>query len=192
MTHHPADARPAFMVAARDRIEAAQQLKLEPGSKTRVRETLPDLYWSLIAEAAIYADLARADYATGLTAGVHLTEREARIEGARDRAREAVKRAGRPRVSSLDGTTEVDHAGHGCSFDRTAASRNVDDAPFAEGDDVRLIRGDWAGRAGVVAQVYPNNEPPIVDVELLLHYGEVTPKRIAVLPVDLELIGFGQ
>lgn len=79
MTTHPADARPSCMVAALDNIRAAQKLKLEPGTKNRVREPLPELYWSLMAEAAIYAELARADVSVGLVAGEHLVQRDERV-----------------------------------------------------------------------------------------------------------------
>ena len=79
MTTHPADARPSCMVAALDNIRAAQKLKLEPGTKNRVREPLPELYWSLMAEAAIYAELARAEVSVGFAAGEHLVQRDERV-----------------------------------------------------------------------------------------------------------------
>lgn len=79
MTTHPADARPSCMVAALDNIRAAQKLKLEPGTKNKAREQLPELYWSLMAEAAIYAELARADVSVGFAAGEHLVQRDERI-----------------------------------------------------------------------------------------------------------------
>lgn len=76
MTDHPTDGRPSCMVAALDTIRAAQKLKLQPGSKGKVREKLPELYWSLIAEAAIYAELAKAPTEVGIAAGSHMTTRD--------------------------------------------------------------------------------------------------------------------
>ena len=104
MTTHPADARPSCMVAALDNIRAAQKLKLEPGTKNRVREPLPELYWSLMAEAAIYAELARADVSVGFAAGAHLVQRDERI---REQKRLFADRA------AADAMTDGAEAGHG-------------------------------------------------------------------------------
>lgn len=169
MTHHPADARPSCMVAALDTLRAAQKLKLEPNSKTRVREKLPELYWSLMLEAAIYADLARADYATGIAAGTHVTQRDEQVRENRERFAEAVKHRARRGAPSY-----------------SAATRPAE--PINDGDCVRVTRGDWADRCGVVAKVYADNNPPIVDVVLFRLSQDKPSVDITVLPADLELI----
>lgn len=111
-TTHPADARPSCMVAALDNIRAAQKLKLEPGTKNRVREPLPELYWSLMAEAAIYAELARADVSVGFAAGAHLVQRDERI---REQKRLFADRAAQrhPHRAAADAMTDGAEAGHG-------------------------------------------------------------------------------
>ena len=112
MTTHPADARPSCMVAALDNIRAAQKLKLEPGTKNKAREQLPELYWSLMAEAAIYAELARADVSVGFAAGAHLVQRDERI---REQKRLFADRAAQrhPHRAAADAMTDGAEAGHG-------------------------------------------------------------------------------
>ncbi len=172
-TTDPTDARASAWICAFDTIRAAQKLKLN--KHKRAVEQLPELYWSLMAEAAIFADLARADFQTGLAAGTHLVARDARIRENRDRMSRVVAEAKaaqrhphraaadafQSRTSALDGTTETDHAGHRCSFDRNASA-----VPIGAIHVVRVMRGDWAGRTGSVIAVYQDNEPPMVDVAL--------------------------
>ncbi len=57
-TTDPTDARASAWICAFDTIRAAQKLKLN--KHKRAVEQLPELYWSLMAEAAIFADLGRA------------------------------------------------------------------------------------------------------------------------------------
>ena len=47
-----------------------------------------------------------------------------------------------------------------------ALSRKTKPNTPAAGDRVRVIRGDWAGRHGQIAKTYPDNHPPMIDVEL--------------------------
>lgn len=91
MTDYPIDARPSCMVAALDTLRAAQKLKLEPGKNGRVREHLPELYWSLMTEAAIYAELAKAPDVVGIAAGSHMTARDEGIRERRTRIRRDVQ-----------------------------------------------------------------------------------------------------
>lgn len=63
----PPDARVAAWTCAWESIQAAQKLR-QPREDRGPRvapEPLPDRYWAAVAEAAVYADLARADLPTG-------------------------------------------------------------------------------------------------------------------------------
>lgn len=70
MTETP-DARVAAWTCAWDAIRAAQELRQPPrqprplAEQSLEPEPLPELYWAAIAEAAVYAELARADLPTG-------------------------------------------------------------------------------------------------------------------------------
>lgn len=133
MTDYLSDARPACMVAALDTLRAAQKLKLEPGSKTRAVEHLPELYWALVAEAAIYAELAKADAPTGIAAGSHMERRHDRIRENRRRAGDIVKRAS----------------------ERAEAKCSAPFASFTVGRRVRVIERQnfYHGRMGVIRAV---------------------------------------
>lgn len=196
MTHHPADARPSCMVAALDTIRAAQKLKLEPGTKNQAREQLPELYWSLMAEAAIYAELARADVNVGLIAGGHLAARDERI-------RENLQRFKAPTEKGKPNPTGSTAAGHGIPTYAGAAHRHphraaadaytyTDKAPASPTIPVvvRVTRGDWAGRTGTVSKVYRDNQPRLVDVALDVLSLTEQPVTITVLPEDVEFVGF--
>ncbi|ABE67307.1 hypothetical protein SEA_PINKYOSHI_49 [Mycobacterium phage PinkYoshi] len=77
-TPQPADARASAWIGAHERIVAAQKLKVD--HKKRVVDPLPELYWATLAEAAVLAELARADQTTGLHAGGYLVDQQERIE----------------------------------------------------------------------------------------------------------------
>ncbi|AEL98520.1 hypothetical protein CL64_gp48 [Mycobacterium phage Liefie] len=77
-TPQPADARASAWIGAHERIVAAQKLKVD--HKKRVVDPLPELYWATLAEAAVLAELARADQTTGLHAGRYLVDQQQRIE----------------------------------------------------------------------------------------------------------------
>lgn len=165
MTHQtpPADARSSAWIGAHERLTAAQKLKVD--AKNRVVEPLPEIYWATLAEAAILADLARADQTTGLGAGGYLVARDGRIETRRSRIRDGI---------------------------RAAAKRHQPaDPPFADCMRVTVTGGDYAGRRGTITKTYPSNEPPLVDVALDLRDQSDQPVAICALPCDLELDGVG-
>ena len=161
----PADARASAWIGAHERIAAAQKLKLEPGSKSRLADPLPEIYWATLAEADVLARLATADQTTGFVAGGYLVGQNDRIVAnrragtagaalARERAdREAKHRAPRPTIGEL--------------IDRR----------------VTVTRGDYAGRVGTVIRSYPNERPPRLVVVL---HDPV--EQVDVLPADVELV----
>lgn len=70
MTDIP-DARVAAWTCAWNSLIAAGKLRQPPKDAQRLRvapEPLPEMYWAAVAEAAIFADLARADLDVGQTA----------------------------------------------------------------------------------------------------------------------------
>ena len=66
MTEVP-DARVAAWTCAWTAMQAAGEIRSQV-TKERGDEPLPDIYWASVAEAAVFADLARADMSTGVTA----------------------------------------------------------------------------------------------------------------------------
>jgi hypothetical protein len=66
MTENP-DARIAAWLHAWDTIRFAQELRQSPKDLgPRVApDPLPELYWAAVAEAAVFAEMARADMPTG-------------------------------------------------------------------------------------------------------------------------------
>ena len=139
MTEQIFDDRASSYVGAREALKAAAQIKARIHPAVRDTLPLPDSYWGNLLEAAILAHLATADPTVGLLAGNYLVEQEKRVR--RNKSSEI-----RDRLEAKRGTNFV--------------------APFAEGHDVRLTRGDWAGRHGKVYRTHPHNQPPMLDVEL--------------------------
>lgn len=200
MTDHlpPPDLRVSAFVGAWERIEAAQKLKVD--HKNRVREPLPELYWATLAEAAILADLARADQTTGFFAGGHLTQRDERIRQNRRDFEQAFGAANgtNRRISDAIAVAEERLAKarrDAASAAGDAISDAIDDAEhqdqptnplFAEGHRVRVTRGGWAGRHGRITKTYPNSAPPLIDVELDESDDPTNAVLITVLPTDVE------
>lgn len=182
MTDHlpPADARASAWVAAYDTLRAAQKLKIDPETGCH-RDTLPDAYWALLAEAAIYADLGRADQTTGFLAGGHLTQRDERIRKNRHDFERVFGNATAKATAKV-----VDAEERLAKARRDAVTRK-----FTEGQRVYVKRGDWAGRYGQVYAVHPDNEPVMVDVELDPPGRPDDPNEpvmICVPPADLDFV----
>lgn len=168
------DDRAAAYVGAREAIKAAQKLKVD--RKNRVVEPLPELYWALLAEAAVLADLARADMNVGLLAGGYLVDQQRRIEENRARFAQVAKAAAEQRHP------------HRAAADAAVA------ATFAVGMRVRMTTGDWAGLNGTITAAYLRNEPPMLDVQLDLPPDALfddKPTTITVRVADIELDGVG-
>lgn len=73
------DGRVCAWMSAWKCLQQAQILKTEPKTEPgqhTVRDPLPELYWSTLAEAQIYADLAKAPDLVGLAAGDWLVEEQ--------------------------------------------------------------------------------------------------------------------
>ncbi|OAN41143.1 hypothetical protein [Mycolicibacterium iranicum] len=104
MTNQIFDDRAAAYVGARERLKAAESLKVtERGElKCGLADPLPPLYWGLLAEAQILAELASADSSVGLIAGNYLLDQEERIERnrGRERARRLVETLERPAATA--------------------------------------------------------------------------------------------
>lgn len=173
--HQPVDARAGAWIGAMDRIDVAQKLKMDPDSKTRVADPLPELYWATLAEAAILAELAAAPGPVGYVAGGHLADRADRAEEHRRMLAAAIAKHSKATQPPMPDNRE--------QFAATAAGR------LTAGDHVRVLRGDWAGRTGSVIAVYQHNDPPVIDVRLDRTEPAQAWATICVLPADVELIG---
>ncbi|QDF19779.1 hypothetical protein QEH38_gp47 [Mycobacterium phage LilSpotty] len=90
-TPQPVDARASAWIGAHERIAAAQKLKVD--GEHRVVDPLPELYWATLAEAAVLAELARADQTVGLHAGGYPVDQQERIEESRSSVRRLVHEA---------------------------------------------------------------------------------------------------
>ncbi|QOC58873.1 hypothetical protein SEA_JOLENE_49 [Mycobacterium phage Jolene] len=145
-TPQPADARASAWIGAHERIVVAQKLKVD--HKKRVVDPLPELYWATLAEAAVLAELARADQTTGLHAGGYLVDQQERIE-------EFGRLVARSR--------EARRHPHRAAGDELVAEHQ--DQPLA-GRRVMVTRGEWGGRFGQVYATHLDNDPPMLDVEL--------------------------
>lgn len=68
------DARYIAWFAAEQRLKVAHDLTQDEDG--RVRTPLPEYYWAMIAEAAVFADLARCTMDVGLAVGTYREERD--------------------------------------------------------------------------------------------------------------------
>lgn len=64
-----ADGRSAAWISAWKLLEAAHKVKSHIGIGQVSAAPLPELYWSLVAEAQVYSDLAKATESVGFLAG---------------------------------------------------------------------------------------------------------------------------
>ena len=111
-------------------------------------EPLPPEYWALIAEAAVLAQLARADAAVGFLAGnVVVAEAQKAVRWKHRRIRQDVQ----ARIQAS----------------RERAERPTTVPPWRSGHTVKLIEGDWKGRTGQVLETHlSENEPTMLTVQL--------------------------
>jgi hypothetical protein len=84
------DGRVGAWIQAWQRLEAMQKLKKD--HKGRAVQPLPEWYWSLIAEAQICADLAKASEVVGCAAGAVLEEQYSQEQEAKVRIEEMLAR----------------------------------------------------------------------------------------------------
>lgn len=162
MTDQIYDDRAAAYVGAREALKAANQIKSRYRStvydgtpESEIVDGLPADYWSLMAEAGVLAQLARADVSVGLLAGNYLVDQNERIHRNKRRRydervhatiQEAAKRA-------ADVTTHDHHVGT--------------EPPFHQGHRVRVFRGEHTGRAGEIVETrLSQDEPGEADVLL--------------------------
>lgn len=72
MTEIPGDGRVAAFVCAWNALQSAgdirNQVAKQQQRQRREDAPLPDVYWAAVAEAAVFADLARVDMPTGIAA----------------------------------------------------------------------------------------------------------------------------
>lgn len=156
MTDQIFDDRAGAYVGAREALKAANQIKVQtqraatvdPEDGQIVVDELGDEYWSLIAEAAVLSNLARADATVGFLAGNYLVDQQKRIKRNRQSDLYAQARSFRERIKDADEPPRF--AG----------------PPWAEGQHVRLNAGDYAGRTGRIYETHLDSELPTVDVEL--------------------------
>lgn len=161
------DGRVAAWICAWNAIQDAQKLKQPPKGPRVQPEPLPESYWSAMTEAAILANLACADTATGLAAGTMIN------------AVETAKQAALDMIGDLLGTMKAQRA-----------ERPPRQPSFTEGQNVLVTRGDWAGRYGQVYDTHLDNEPPMLDIELDppgRPSDPSEPVQITVLTTDVEL-----
>lgn len=182
MTHQIFDDRAAAYVGARERLKAADRVKLEhqrdvvAGRASTDPDELPAAYWSLIAEAAVLAQLARVDASVGLLAGGYLVDQQERIRKNRENfAQMAARRAA------------ARHP-HRAAADADIAANA---AAIAVGMRVRITAGDWKGSDGTITATYLDNDPPVIDVRLDWTATVSAPATVTVRPSDVELDGVG-
>lgn len=70
MTEIPGDGRVAAFVCAWNALQSAGDIRNQVAERQGGDAPLPDVYWAAVAEAAVFADLARADMHTGITAAL--------------------------------------------------------------------------------------------------------------------------
>lgn len=160
------DLRANAWMGAWDRIESAQKLKAHLTKTARKRvapEALPEIYWSMMVEAQILADLARADQDTGNDVGAIIVARDQRA------------RAERERFEALFGAAQ----------ERTATKHDPEPT-FAAGQRVRMVSGPLAsfyGRHGTVVEPQPGGTL-VVDFDARAG----GPRRIMVEAGEVELL----
>lgn len=123
MTDQIYDDRARAYVGAREALEAANQVKARwrsvtydgtPESEARLGDALPADYWSLIAEAAVLAQLARAEAGVGMLAGNYLVDRAERLDRKKRRQlREGVFEKLAEQRKQAEAVTTHDHATEG-------------------------------------------------------------------------------
>lgn len=91
MTEIP-DGRVAAWVCAWDNLRAAREFSAEH-NRERPGVPLPEPYWAAIAEAAVFAEMARTDIAVGVAAGTLIDDREVARQRADDFIAEVFARA---------------------------------------------------------------------------------------------------
>ena len=74
------DGRVAAFVCAWNALQSAGDIRNQVNKMAAKKQlpdaSLPDVYWAAVAEAAVFADLARADMPTGITACAVLSQVE--------------------------------------------------------------------------------------------------------------------
>jgi len=90
------DARAAAWVCAWNAIQASGEIRNQFTKKHGDYKALPDIYWSTVAAAAVFADLARADTPTGVTAAALISEVETVTQAHPRRAQQRFRR--RPEI----------------------------------------------------------------------------------------------
>lgn len=184
MTDQIWDDRASAYVGAREALKAAQRIKVQarrdaiadPENGGFHPIELSDEYWSLLDEASILAQLARADISVGLLAGNYLVDQEQRIRRNRNKQRRddvhARLNAARDRAEAV---TTHDHA--------------VDGAPFTNGHHVIVTRaGDYQHRTGYILQnAFTEGEVPRYEIALA-PTGDSPPEREWFSRDDLELV----
>lgn len=184
MTDQIFDDRASAYVGAREALKAATAIKVQArrdeltDSGGMAPAELGDEYWSLIAEAAVLSNLARADAAVGYLAGNYTVDQAKRIErNKRQRIREDVHARIQASREAAEAVTTHDHA--------------VGPPPFAQGHTVKLTAGEYAGRLGRVYETrLTEGEPVAVLVELAPPGRPDDPSEpitLTVTPDDLEL-----
>lgn len=62
------DGRVAAFVCAWNALQSAGDIRNQVAKNQHADAPLPDVYWAAVAEAAVFADLARVDMPTGIAA----------------------------------------------------------------------------------------------------------------------------